>query len=154
MIRRTLCLATLFVASVLALSSEATAQDVNCGDFPNQKAAQDRLKQDSSDPDGLDGPSGPGSSGIPGVARDLYVPICVLPSLGFASEGVEAVQAGNVEASPLGLFDQAVLNSRKPPELEGFEVYSGLVVEEVRPHPAGSLNVPLLPNDVPHHAVG
>jgi hypothetical protein len=74
-IHRPLLLAVLSVASVLVLSSPVLAQDVNCDDFPNQAAAQQALKDDSSDPQGLDGPPGATSTGIQGVAcEDLPPP--------------------------------------------------------------------------------
>jgi hypothetical protein len=56
MIRRSLLLTALCVACVLVLSSPVLAQEVNCDDFPNQAAAQQALKDDSSDPKGLDAP--------------------------------------------------------------------------------------------------
>ena len=75
MIHRPLLLATQTVASVLVLASPVSAQEVNCDDFPNQAAAQQALKADSSDPEGLDGPPGAAFSGIPGVAcEDLPPP--------------------------------------------------------------------------------
>ena len=74
-IHRLLLLAVLSVASVLVLSSPVLAQEVNCDDFPNQAAAQQALKDDSSDPQGLDGPPGAASTGIQGVAcEDLPPP--------------------------------------------------------------------------------
>ncbi len=75
LIYRPLLLAVLSVASVLVLSSPASAQEVNCDDFPNQAAAQQALKDDSSDPQGLDGPPGAAFTGIQGVAcEDLPPP--------------------------------------------------------------------------------
>ena len=74
MIRRSLLLAVLSVASVLVLSSPTSAQEVNCDDFPNQAAAQQALKDDSSDPQGLDGPPGAAFTGIHGVACDDLPP--------------------------------------------------------------------------------
>ncbi len=58
MIHRPLLLAVLSVTFVLVLSSPVLAQEENCDDFPNQAAAQQALKDDSSDPQGLDGPPG------------------------------------------------------------------------------------------------
>jgi hypothetical protein len=76
MIHRPLLLAALSVASVLVLSSPVLAQEMNCDDFPNQVAAQQALKDDSSDPEGLDGPPGAAFTGIQGVAcEDLPPPI-------------------------------------------------------------------------------
>jgi hypothetical protein len=75
MIHRPLLLAVLSVASMLVLSSPVLAQEVNCDDFPNQAAAQKALKDDSSDPEGLDGPPGAAFTGIRGVAcEDLPPP--------------------------------------------------------------------------------
>ncbi len=75
MIHRPLLLAALSVASVLVLSSPVSAQEVNCEDFPNQAAAQQALREDSADLEGLDGPPGAAFTGIPGVAcEDLPPP--------------------------------------------------------------------------------
>jgi hypothetical protein len=71
---RPLLLAVLSVASVLVLSSSVLAQEVNCDDFPNQAAAQQALKDDSSDPQGLDGPPGAAFTGIQGVACEELPP--------------------------------------------------------------------------------
>ena len=74
-IHRPLLLAVLPVASVLVLSSPVLAQEENCDGFPNQAEAQQALKDDSSDPQGLDGPPGAASTGIQGVAcEDLPPP--------------------------------------------------------------------------------
>ena len=60
---------------VLVLSSPVLAQEVNCDDFPNQAAAQQALKDDSSDPQGLAGPPGAAFNGIQGVTcEDLPPP--------------------------------------------------------------------------------
>jgi hypothetical protein len=74
MFHRPLLLAVLSVASVLVLSSSVLAQEVNCDDFPNQAAAQQALKDDSSDPKGLDGPPGAAFTGIQGVACEELPP--------------------------------------------------------------------------------
>jgi hypothetical protein len=75
-IHRQLLLAVLSVTFVLLLSSPGLAQEENCDDFPNQAAAQQALKDDSSDPEGLDGPPGAAFTGIRGVAcEDLPPPI-------------------------------------------------------------------------------
>ncbi len=75
LVYRPLLMTALSVASVLVLPSPVLAQDVNCDDFPNQAAAQQALREDSSDPEGLDGPPGGAFSGIPGVAcEDLPPP--------------------------------------------------------------------------------
>jgi hypothetical protein len=74
-IYRPLLLAVLSLTSVLVLASPVSSQEVNCDAFPNQAAAQQALKDDSSDPDGLDGPPGAAFSGNPGVAcEDLPPP--------------------------------------------------------------------------------
>jgi hypothetical protein len=68
MTSRTVCLATLSVTCALVLSSPALAQELNCDDFPSQEAAQEALREDPTDPEGLDGPPGAAFSGIQGVA--------------------------------------------------------------------------------------
>ena len=76
MIHRPLLLAVLSVTFVLVLSSPVLSQEENCYDFPNQAAAQQALKDDSSDPQGLDGPPGAAFTRIQGVAcEDLPPPI-------------------------------------------------------------------------------
>jgi hypothetical protein len=80
MIHRPLLLAVLSVTFVLVLSSPVLAQEENCDDFPNQAAAQQALKDDSSDPEGLDGPPGAAFTGIQGVAcEDLPPPLSFDP---------------------------------------------------------------------------
>jgi hypothetical protein len=75
MFHRSLLLAAISVASVLVLSPSVSAQEVNCDDFPNQATAQQALREDSSDPEGLDGPPGAAFAGIQGVAcEDLPPP--------------------------------------------------------------------------------
>jgi hypothetical protein len=54
---------------VALLAAPAFAQDqYNCDDFTYQEEAQAVYDQDTSDPNGLDGPIGPGFSGEEGVA--------------------------------------------------------------------------------------
>jgi hypothetical protein len=82
MIRRTLCVVILSFAFVLALSSTAVGQDQACDPFPNQAAAQQALRQDPTDPEGLDGPPGPESHGMNGVAcEQLPAPKDLTPVL-------------------------------------------------------------------------
>ena len=51
--------ATVGIAVVaLFFTSPAAQADSDCGDYPNQAAAQARLREDPSDPDGLDGAPG------------------------------------------------------------------------------------------------
>jgi hypothetical protein len=67
-IRRKLCLTIMAITSALVFSGPASAQDLNCDDFDSQAEAQDFLREDPSDPEGLDGPPGNASTGIRGVA--------------------------------------------------------------------------------------
>lgn len=55
---------------------DATAQqvDLDCGDFASQAEAQAVLREDPSDPYGLDGPVGPVGTGEPGVACEGALP--------------------------------------------------------------------------------
>ncbi len=66
MIRWKLSLATIAVTSALVFSAPALAQELNCDDFDSQAEAQDFLREDPSDPEGLDGPPGSASTGIRG----------------------------------------------------------------------------------------
>jgi endonuclease YncB( thermonuclease family) len=62
-------LAVLFVCILLLGGTfPVLAQDLDCGDFGTQGAAQAVYDADPSDPHGLDGPIGPNSSGVPGLA--------------------------------------------------------------------------------------
>lgn len=93
LVYRPLLMAALSVASVLVLPSPVLAQEVNCDDFPNQAAAQQALREDSSDPEGLDGPPGGAFSGIPGVAcEDLPPPTDFNPV--DPGPGQELLEAG------------------------------------------------------------
>jgi hypothetical protein len=61
----------------------AKAQDeADCPNYPSQAAAQQALRDDPSDPNGLDGPPGSATSGIPGVAcEDRPAPKDLAPVL-------------------------------------------------------------------------
>jgi hypothetical protein len=111
MIHRPLLLAVQIVASVLVLASPVSAQEVNCDDSPNQAAAQQALKDDSSDPEGLDGPPGAAFSGIPGVAcEDLPPPTNFDPvDLG---PGQKLLEAGG----DLPLPDKSTVATVSPPD--------------------------------------
>jgi len=85
-------LSLFFVASLLAtltLSSAAFAQDqFDCQDFATQEEAQAVYDEDTSDPNGLDGPIGEGSTGTEGVACED------LPSSGEGSANGGGGQRG------------------------------------------------------------
>lgn len=75
--RRLLLLAALCMAMALVFAQVAVAQSrgpsgadgsYNCEDFDFQEDAQAFYEQDTSDPDGLDGPAGPAFDGEEGVA--------------------------------------------------------------------------------------
>jgi hypothetical protein len=74
MIRWKLCLATIAATSTLVVSDSAAAQELNCDDFDSQEEAQDFLREDPSDPEGLDGPPGSPFSGTRGVACEQNPP--------------------------------------------------------------------------------
>jgi hypothetical protein len=59
--RKLVLVAVVLVAAVGLLAGPAIAQadDQNCSDFPSQAAAQQHLRADPSDPDGLDADPGP-----------------------------------------------------------------------------------------------
>ena len=69
----------------------ASAQDgdlFDCDDFASQADAQAELRNDPSDPYGLDGPRGTGSSGTPGVAcEDNPLPTDLDPVVGSEDGG-------------------------------------------------------------------
>jgi hypothetical protein len=63
---------------LIAPAALAQADDQNCGDFASQAEAQDHLRADPSDPDGLDGQPGPGNGD--GIAcEDLPAPFDHIP---------------------------------------------------------------------------
>ncbi len=117
-------------AIVLMLSSVASAQqeDLDCSDFGSQAEAQAALREDPSDPYGLDGPTGPVGTGEPGVACEgaLPGPIDFTPVAnegGVPGSGVTGVPASSdrygtiptpqpstpVEGPPSGENDVSVL---------------------------------------------
>jgi hypothetical protein len=111
MIHRPLLLAVQIVASVLVLASPVSAQEVNCDDSPNQAAAQQALKDDSSDPEGLDGPPGAAFIGIPGVAcEDLPPPTNFDPV--DPGPGQKLLEAGG----DLPLPDKSTVATVSPPD--------------------------------------
>lgn len=52
----------------------AEQEDLDCSDFASQAEAQAALREDPSDPYGLDGPAGPVGTGEPGVACEGALP--------------------------------------------------------------------------------
>lgn len=66
----------LIVLIALSLAPAAVAQpaDLDCDDFGSQAEAQAALREDPSDPYGLDGPAGPVGTGQPGVACEGALP--------------------------------------------------------------------------------
>ena len=74
LLHRVVHLVTIIVVTVLLLAPAAYAQEINCDDFPNQAAAQQELREDPSDPEGLDGLPGEAFSGIQGVACEELPP--------------------------------------------------------------------------------
>jgi hypothetical protein len=100
MAKRFSCFAALCVSAMLMFAPPASAQGLNCDDFDSQAAAQQRLREDPSDPDGLDGPPGEGFIGIEGVAcEDLLPPKNLAP---VTPPGDNAVDPPGVRASPKG----------------------------------------------------
>ena len=100
MAKRISCFAALCVSAMLMFAPPASAQGLNCDDFDSQAAAQQRLREDPSDPDGLDGPPGEGFIGIEGVAcEDLLPPKNLAP---VTPPGDNSVDPPGVRASPKG----------------------------------------------------
>jgi hypothetical protein len=107
---RGLYLAVLFGIFALVLAAPAVAQDKNCEDFPNQAAAQQALRADPTDPEGLDGPPGAGFAGIKGVAcEQLPAPKDIIPVLPNGSNDVGPLPGGTASqvGGPLGGGSQA-----------------------------------------------
>ena len=102
LLHRVVHLVTIMVVTFSILVPAAYAQELNCDDFPNQAAAQQELREDPSDPEGLDGLPGEAFSGIQGVAcEDLPPPTdfdpVVPPAVGDSPKG-----APTKEGSPKG----------------------------------------------------
>ncbi len=57
----------------LLVAPAAASHGLNCDNFESQADAQDYLREDPSDPEGLDGPIGPTGAGIEGVACDAFI---------------------------------------------------------------------------------
>jgi hypothetical protein len=91
-IRRVLLLVTMSVATMFTIIPTASTQEqLNCDDFPHQSAAQQILREDPSDPEGLDGPPGDEFTGIEGVAcEDLPPPTDFNPVTGGQPPLLEA----------------------------------------------------------------
>lgn len=66
--RRLSLLIVLCMMGMLIYIPAAFAQESNCEDFATQEEAQAVYDQDTSDPNGLDGPPGEGFTGVQGVA--------------------------------------------------------------------------------------
>ncbi len=67
-LRRLLLLAALCMVGALVFAPAALAQDLDCASFDTQEEAQAVYEQDTSDPNGLDGPPGEAFTGEQGVA--------------------------------------------------------------------------------------
>jgi hypothetical protein len=104
-----LCLAIMAATSASVFSGSAAAQELNCDNFDSQAEAQDFLRENPSDPEGLDGPPGAPSTGIRGVACEENPPPTdfdpVLPS------GI-GVPNGVAEGEP----PDSVLPDAEPPD--------------------------------------
>jgi hypothetical protein len=116
-IRRVLLLVALSVATMLTIVPTASTQEqLNCDDFPNQRAAQQILREDPSDPDGLDGPPGDEFTGIEGVAcEDLPPPTDFNPVTGGQPSLLEA--GGNLpppHESATGTAPEALVSVPSP----------------------------------------
>ncbi len=57
----------------MLVAPASASHGINCDDFDSQADAQDYLRDDPIDPEGLDGPVGPEGAGIQGVACDAYI---------------------------------------------------------------------------------
>jgi hypothetical protein len=116
MIRWKLFLAPIAVTSALVFCSPALAQELNCDDFDSQAEAQDSLREDPSDPEGLDGPPGSASTGIRGVACEGNPPPTdfdpVLPS------GIGVPNGVPKGAVPKGAVPKGAVPKIEPPEGE------------------------------------
>lgn len=66
--RKPLLAAAATTLLALGVTPTASADHLNCSDFKFQEEAQAVYDNDTSDPNGLDGPEGEGSTGEPGVA--------------------------------------------------------------------------------------
>src|SRR4051812_44423997 len=97
-LRRTAVATVLFAGLSIPMAGTALAADVyNCGDFTYQEDAQAVFNQDTSDPNGLDGPVGTGFTGVAGVACEE------LPSRGTTTTTTtSATTAGQVATRPVG----------------------------------------------------
>ena len=114
MIRRKLCLTIMAITSALVFSGPASAQDLNCDDFDSQAEAQDFLREDPSDSEGLDGPPGSASTGIPGVACEDNPPPTDLDPVSAAGFGVpNGVPEDDEDESP-----DSEPPDRQPPDRE------------------------------------
>ena len=122
-LHRMVHLVTIMVVTFSILAPAAYAQELNCDDFPNQAAAQQELREDPSDPEGLDGLPGEAFSGIQGVAcEDLPPPTdfdpVVPPGIGDPPKGEPSKGVPTKEGPPKG----GVTKERPPkgglPEIE------------------------------------
>jgi hypothetical protein len=98
----------------------ASAQDtLNCDSFASQADAQEELRRDPSDPNGLDGPVGEGSTGIPGVAcEDNPPPTDLVPVPGYDGGGTttEPTTTGPVGEPPV--VEETTQQYQPPPVVE------------------------------------
>ena len=72
--QRALWVAALSVSITLMFTPLAFAQGLSCDDLASQQAAQQRLREGSSDPDGLNGPTGEAFTWLAGHACEGLSP--------------------------------------------------------------------------------
>jgi hypothetical protein len=115
MMRWILCAVISVLITAVLLPVASAQENLSCLEFDSQAEAQQRLKEDPTDPDGLDGPPGEAFTGIEGVAcEDLPPPEDLTPVLS-SDDGLDPLpstvnvkaQPGNVKAQPSNVKAQA-----------------------------------------------
>ena len=152
----------LFVLAVLMLAAgtfvarmtwelvpTASAQDtLSCEDFASQADAQEELRRDPSDPNGLDGPVGERSTGIPGVAcEDNPAPTDFEPVPGYDGRGTTTEPTTTGPAGEPPVVEETTQQQYQPPPVVVEE--EPVVVEETPLFDSGGPGdgpAPFMPN--------
>jgi len=123
----------------------ARGQDtLNCSGFPSQAAAQEELRKDPSDPNGLDGSVGRGTTGIPGVACEANpAPKDLEPVPGYGGRGGDAVAQQDAGQGGGGVTPAGRTTTVRITEVIDGDTY------DVTPRVAGRDRVRLIGADTP-----
>ncbi len=110
----------------MLVAPASASHGINCDDFDSQADAQDYLREDPIDPEGLDGPVGPEGAGIQGVACDAYIGEYEDPETDLEPVTVTPPTPAPTEPpAPVVETPELVIDPTEDPEVEATAVTDG-----------------------------